>query len=52
MPIAKAATEPGLPKYLVVYRRIRSAIDAGRASYTARVGRCWSRRWKKWAAGY
>ncbi|WP_248769686.1 PLP-dependent aminotransferase family protein [Pseudomonas sp. MWU12-2345] len=29
MPIAKAATEPGLPKYLVVYRRIRSAIDEG-----------------------
>ncbi|WP_248745404.1 PLP-dependent aminotransferase family protein [Pseudomonas sp. MWU12-2037] len=29
MPISKAATEPGLPKYLVVYRRIRSAIDEG-----------------------
>ncbi|NWD66420.1 PLP-dependent aminotransferase family protein [Pseudomonas gingeri] len=29
MPTVKVAAEPGLPKYLVVYRRIRSAIDEG-----------------------
>ncbi|BBP74207.1 GntR family transcriptional regulator [Pseudomonas sp. Ost2] len=29
MPIASPAAEPGLPKYLVVYRRIRGAIDDG-----------------------
>ncbi|WP_191490004.1 PLP-dependent aminotransferase family protein [Pseudomonas sp. FEN] len=29
MPSVNVATEPGLPKYLVVYRRIRSAIDDG-----------------------